>query len=173
MVLNFYGGPGIGKSTKASELFFRCKQQNLQVELIHEFAKDMVYSQSMEILKDQYYVGANQHHRVWRVHNYYLQQGFKEDEFLIITDSPILLGAAYTDDDKLRDFIFETSERYNNINIMLTRKFNYQEEGRNQDLKGAIEIDKKVLDLLNKTSYIETNDTDKILSLIKEKMSTI
>ena len=43
-VVNFFGGPGCGKSTTAAFLFGHMKVSDYKVELIHEVAKDFVLS---------------------------------------------------------------------------------------------------------------------------------
>ena len=41
--INFYGGPGIGKSTMAAKMFAALKTAGVKTELVGEFAKDLVY----------------------------------------------------------------------------------------------------------------------------------
>lgn len=52
-VINLFGGPGSGKSTLAAGLFERMKIQGLSVELVTEYAKDMVWERRGNILDDQ------------------------------------------------------------------------------------------------------------------------
>lgn len=42
-VVNFFSGPGTGKSTSAALLFGEMKKKNFKVELIHESAKEFVW----------------------------------------------------------------------------------------------------------------------------------
>lgn len=44
-VINLFGGPGIGKSTLAAGLFEHMKIAGFNVELVNEYAKDMVWEQ--------------------------------------------------------------------------------------------------------------------------------
>ena len=41
-VINFYGGPGVGKSTKAAGMFYKMQLAGYSVELVNEFAKECV-----------------------------------------------------------------------------------------------------------------------------------
>jgi adenylate kinase family enzyme len=63
-VINLFGGPGSGKSTLAAGLFERMKIQGLSVELVTEYAKDMVWERRGNILDDQLYILAKQHRRL-------------------------------------------------------------------------------------------------------------
>ncbi len=38
-----FGGPGTGKSTSAAGLFFKMKLAQMEVELVTEYAKDLVW----------------------------------------------------------------------------------------------------------------------------------
>lgn len=43
LVVNLFGGPGCGKSTTMARLFADLKTRGLNVEMVSEFAKDLVY----------------------------------------------------------------------------------------------------------------------------------
>ena len=45
-VINLLGAPGAGKSTAAAGLFYRMKKEFLSVELVTEYAKDLIYPES-------------------------------------------------------------------------------------------------------------------------------
>ena len=51
-VINLFAGPGTGKSTTAAGLFYKMKSKGYMVELVTEFAKDLVYQESFFRLKD-------------------------------------------------------------------------------------------------------------------------
>ena len=48
-VINFFGGPGCGKSTTAAELFAKMKKANYKVELVHEVAKDFIWEEAQHL----------------------------------------------------------------------------------------------------------------------------
>ena len=77
-------------------------------------------------------------------------------------------------------YVLKQYKKYNNINFVLERKFyneGYQENGRNQTMQEAIEIDNDIENLLDKhnLSYMKVCESDskamvnKILEVLKEK----
>lgn len=145
-VVNIFGGPGTGKSTTASGLFYEMKKLQLNVELVTEYAKDVTWEKRYELLNDQIYIFAKQHRRIARL----VDSGID----WVITDSPIPLGLVYTNPDTLSDhfskLVMEVFNNYNNHNFLLQRHFDYNPIGRNQqDLEEAEAYDRKVSNLLN------------------------
>ena len=49
-VINLYGGPGCGKSTVSSGLFYKMKSEGYCVEYVSEYAKDLTYEERYNIL---------------------------------------------------------------------------------------------------------------------------
>ena len=141
LVINLFGGPGCGKSTTMARLFADLKARGYNVEMVSEFAKDLVYEQRQETMKDELYIFAKQHHRLFRVND-------KVD--VIITDRPLLLTNIYArlylpDDDYRKDLIRlvrTTFNTFNNFNLFLNREgIEYKTEGRLQNLDQSKEID--------------------------------
>lgn len=150
IVINLIGGPGSGKSTIASGLFYSLKKNGIDCEMALEFAKDKVWEESYRTLDDQIYVFGKQYHRLWKLLG-------KVD--VIITDSPLILSAIYNKEqsDYFEDFIIEQFKKFNNKVYFIERNpSQYQENGRMQNLEEAIEIDEKILDILkrNNISFI-------------------
>ena len=56
IVINLFGGPSSGKTTMAAGLFRLLKTMNKKVELVQEFAKDLVWENNLGKLSDQFYV---------------------------------------------------------------------------------------------------------------------
>lgn len=162
LVINLFGGPGTGKSTTAAGLFYEMKTRGYKVELVTEFAKDLVYQESYFRLKDQLMILARQNHKLWVL---------KDKVDYAIVDSPLLLSQHYFQyngdyDEKLfKDFVLDTYNRYNNFNIFLKRNIDehpYQEYGRSQTLDEAIEIDESIKKILQDTnSEYKTIDVSK------------
>lgn len=86
LLVNLFGGPGVGKSTLAAGLFHALKIKGVETELVTEFAKDLVWDGSLEVMRDQLYIFATQRHRLWRL------LGKVQ---VVITDSPMLLSLYY------------------------------------------------------------------------------
>ena len=138
LIINFYGGPGSGKSTTAARTFSELKDLGYNVELATEYAKDLTWQESFNVLKNQIYVFGKQHHRIWRL------DGKVQ---MILTDSPLLLSAVYAADetsDLFKSFVIEEYKKRPTINIFLNRIKPYNPAGRSQSEDAAIELDKKI-----------------------------
>lgn len=138
-VINFIGGPGAGKSTVAAELFAKMKRTGYNVELVDEYAKQLVWDSRQHVLADQLYVLAKQNRKLERLVG-------KVD--YVITDSPLLLCACYAADDYYPSFAnlcLETWDRYDNLTFFIDRDpQGYREEGRTQTITQAIELDESI-----------------------------
>lgn len=148
IVINLYGGPGVGKSMTSAQLFYKMKKFGYKVELVTEYAKDLVYSEEFFKLKDQLMVFAKQHHKLWKLRD-------KVD--YAIVDSPLPLSLVYAPDDMIYSYkdlsslIMSTYNQYDNKDFFLTRsleEYGYQEYGRHQTLEQALEKDDEILETL-------------------------
>jgi hypothetical protein len=166
IVINLFGGPGAGKSTTAAGLFFKMKTDKhvKSVELVTEFAKDMVYAQRMkELSENQLYITSKQHHKMERVRN--------QVDYLI-TDSPVLQGLVYTPINYLAFFeplVKEVYYSFNNFNILLRRVKDFKEYGRTQKEEKAKELDRNIRALLaeNNIKYWEVDGDENAPETIK------
>lgn len=152
IVINLFGGPGAGKSTTAAGLFFLMKNAGMKVELVTEYAKDMVWAGRHRELDDQLYILAKQHHRL---------HVLKEKVDYVITDSPLLLSSIYAFqyDSKMpesfHDLVANLFKRYDNRSVIITRVKPYHEYGRNQTEEEAKGIDKRIENMLSSMGTIE------------------
>lgn len=62
IVVNLFAGPGAGKSTTAAAVFAELKMQDVNCENCHEWIKWKVWERHLEIVNNQLFVFANQHH---------------------------------------------------------------------------------------------------------------
>lgn len=134
-VVNLWGGPGIGKSTTAAGLFNLLKQSGARVELVSEFAKDLTYGKDYGSLENQLFILAEQDRRLRRLEG---QVDFA------ITDSPLPLGMVYMTpeyEEWLPAAILGAYDRYQNVDVLLTRRKPYQVYGRNQTEHEATVLD--------------------------------
>ena len=150
VVINIIGGPGIGKTTVASELFAMLKKLNYEVENVNEFAKELVWEGRDNTFKDRLYMHAEQNHRL-------MQMNGKLD--FIITDSPLVLTSIYNDfylkdqqtkeyNDMIHNVVETTWNYYNNKTYLIVRDTAYQSVGRRENEEEASIIDRKVREYL-------------------------
>lgn len=144
LVINLFGGPGSGKSTLAAQLFSILKIRGSSCEYVAEYAKRKTWEQSFHMLHDQFYVSAKQHHEVLMA---------SQHCDVIITDSPVLLGAAYmTTRDReagLSDLLVRYSRNFKNFNVLLERAdLAYDVVGRKQSHDEALQIDASIRGIL-------------------------
>ena len=143
-VINLFGGPGTGKSTTAAALFALMKRNGYNVELITEFAKDLVWTERNKELGDEIYIFGKMYHKLWRL---------KGKVDYVINDSPLPF-CHYYDREKIKyfkEFVMNAFNSFDNINFLLKRHFKYQEEGRIQTESEADLVDSDI------RSLIETN----------------
>jgi thymidylate kinase len=159
LIVNFYGGPGSGKSTSAARVFSELKDLGYNVELATEYAKDLTWQESFNILRNQLYIFAKQQHRIWRL------DGKVQ---IILTDSPLLNSMVYMENetsDLFKSLVVEEYQKRPTINIFLNRTKPYNPSGRNQSEEEAIELDKKIKDKVLEVSEFH-------LTVNGEKLST-
>lgn len=148
-VVNLFGGPGTGKSTKAMILAGELKTQGISTEFVHEFAKDLTWEQRHMALAFQPYIAGKQQYHVHRL----LGQ-----VDIVVTDSPYLLSAIYKGDgytNFLGNHLISCFKQLDTVNIFLKRDSSlhpYNEEGRGQTEEEAIKIDNKILSFLRRNS---------------------
>lgn len=172
VVINLFGAPGTGKSTIAGQTFAEMKWNKMDVEIVTEYAKDLVWEERQKTIKNQIYVFAKQHNRIHRL---------LDKVKYIITDSPILLSEFYNQkygfgSRALRALILEESNKTKTLNIFLKRTKEYNPKGRNETEEQAnqYQIDMQVFldETLGNGNYhvldADQDTTAKILELLKE-----
>ena len=130
-VINILGAPSVGKSTIASLVFAELKMLHYSAEIIHEYAKQLIYQGKFDELDNQYNVTFNQYHLVKCIEN--------KVEY-IVTDSPLILGCVYnkyhvgnvSNISKTEKMILEKNAEFENIYIYIERNpdFPYETAGR-------------------------------------------
>lgn len=145
-VVNFFAGPGTGKSTTSAALFAHFKYEGYNVEYAQEYAKELVWLDK-PLIQSEIFRGTAERLTI-----------ANKVEFLI-TDGPILQQLAYTDNPTLRQAIIDEHNKYRNINIHLTRSAErqYNPKGRTQTEAQAKVLDLEIKQLLEdqNISYYE------------------
>lgn len=142
-IINLFGSPGTGKSTTSAGLFFLMKGAQYNVELVTEYAKDLVWQERHKTFHDQYYLSAKQNHRL---------EVLRDKVDYIITDSPLLLSLIYVPKGYYTQFkpiIREIFDSYENINIFLKRAKPYNPLGRNQNEEESNEVAVQIKEMLS------------------------
>lgn len=145
LVVNLFAGPGTGKSTICSGIFFDLKNMHIESEIANEYAKELVWEKRTNTFNDQIYLFAKQYHKIFRL----LGQ-----VDVVVTDCPILLSPVY-DASKRKTLERLIVEEHNNMwtyNVFLKRKKTYNPNGRIHTEAQAHAIDLKVADVLSRNN---------------------
>ena len=171
LIVNFFGGPGSGKSTAAAALFAALKERHINCELVTEFAKDLIWEENTFALTVQPYIFGNQYYRMVRC---------ADDVGVIITDSPLLLPVVHNNDERCgREFdemAIAAFRSFDNLSIFLERPETYESSGRSETAEEAVRMEKSILDLINKYGELEATvpcDAKRngvILSVVLERL---
>lgn len=149
MRINFYGGPGVGKSTLAALTFGWLRQQDIQAELVQEWIKGWAYIGREMKSFDYVYTFAQQLHTEDRL----LQAGLN----IVVTDSPVYLQCMYALHHKMKaaNELWRIAKRfetaYPSVNFLVERPKTgtYQQAGRYENLNQAGEMDRFIKTCLN------------------------
>jgi hypothetical protein len=170
--LNFFAGPGCGKSTLAARTFAELKIRGYDVEHIPEYIKTWAHEGRRPTSYDQLYVFA--------------KQLKAEDVILrnvktIVTDSPLLMNAAYS-----RLYKFQCSQDlikicqqfdrdFPPLNLFIERTVEYVDKGRYQSREEAIDFDNFLKEHLNdhlqgKVIPVRVDEFDSMVEMIGDAL---
>ena len=112
IIVNLFGGPSIGKSTTAAGVFTLLKMNDVNAELVTEFAKDLTWEDRQLALNNQYYVWAKQYHKLHRV---------IDQVDIVITDGPLIFSLIYGTncEPSFYTMVLNTFNEFDNINFFL------------------------------------------------------
>ena len=162
IIINLLGPPGAGKSTTAAGLFHAMKLKGFQVELVTEYAKDLVYEERHNLFEHQDYIFAKQHRRISRL---------KGKVDFVITDSPLIQSLQYVDDSypqTFKPFIREVNNLYENSTFFINRVKPYNPNGRYQTEEESNKVGLGIKDMLNDNliPFMSVNGDDKAVDTI-------
>ena len=139
VVINLFAGPGSGKSTTAADLFAHMKWQNINVELVDEYAKQLSWEKRATTLEDQLYVMSAQNRKLTRL---------KGQVDYIITDSPLIMCLPYCKPhyypETFPKLVWDVWNSYDNVNIFLNRVKPFSAVGRHHSEEESKELDKTI-----------------------------
>lgn len=168
-VINFFGGPGSGKSVSSSFLFSKLKIDGKSCQYVNQYAKDCVYQSRISLIKnDQLYILAKQNHKLKML------LLSNQVQFAIV-DSPLILSCIYGkwNNSITENFVKLTLQifnQYENINYFIQRNQEYQSNGRIHNDIQAKNIDRMIKNFLDNNNifyqsvYANNNFYEQILN---------
>lgn len=179
LVVGLIGGPCVGKSTIAAEVFAQLKKMGVSVEHVPEYAKTLVWMQKWDELNNQWLVS-------YRQANLIRSMLGKVD--VIVTDAPVILGLYYnrhnpdntSNPDKVEQFIdtFQKEHNTNRLDVLLDRSPStydkFDMNGRIHGLTESLAIDKFFKDYLDRKGnyylYIPDSHDSNVTTVIVEQV---
>ena len=152
-VVNLFAGPGAGKSTFCAGVFASLKWIGIDCEMATEYAKDMVWQRSFDVLENQLYVFGKQQNRIFRLNR-------KVD--IIVTDSPLINSIIYDAGKRpstraaFVNLVLAEHRDTDSLNFFIERRKAYNPNGRMQTLEEAAKLDTQIRDVLdsNQIPYV-------------------
>jgi len=166
MLVNLFGGPGVGKTTAMAFIYAELKMRGFECEMVTEFAKELFYEGNDKAFSEQLYILGTQYFRLINT---------SDNVDLMITDSPILLSTVYNNlikgEQDFNNLVVKISENFHNVNYLLERKVKYSCRGRRQNEEQANEVSKKVKEKLDEYGLdykITSSSREDLTKLIDE-----
>jgi hypothetical protein len=165
ILINLFGGPGIGKSTAAAALYAGMSMRGINAELVGEAAKSIVWDECQSLLENQVLVTGRQYQRILRLVG-------KVD--VAIADSPLILAYVYGQNlsyiSRVRDLIWALEDDLGDrgvevFNVVLKRDLSrpYQPNGRvQQTVEEAIAFDEHIQSMADPAHFMITSSLDGI-----------
>jgi hypothetical protein len=145
LMLNLFGGPGIGKTTMAARLFVELKLRGLEAANPEEHAKLAIWKGRPDLLDQQLVILG----RSWET-----LHALADKVDVVVMDSPLLLCSVYAGDKEKLHFhqtVADFHKRMPRLNIVLRRPQDllYSQRGRRENVHSAKMIDEKVRNSLD------------------------
>lgn len=172
IIVNLMGGPGVGKSILASEIWAKLKRMGITSEVSWEYIKRKLREKAEKAVANQIYLFGKQQ---------FLLFSLKDEVDVIVTDAPLLLFTYYdkTKCEFLKNIVINEYNKYNNLLYFIDRDLSaiYETEGRYQNLVEAKIVDTEMKQMLldNNIEFktltgIGQTTLDKILQDIMDKI---
>lgn len=141
LLINFFGGPGAGKSSMGLGVTSKCKWRGVEAEYVPEAPKDYIYEESWNVLENQLKLLGEQWQRIYRL---------VKHRKIIITDSPVIIQTLYNKkyQEEFNAMVKALHQTYPSLNYLLRRCKPYDPAGRYQTEDEARALDKVSLQKL-------------------------
>lgn len=172
VVINLYGGSGLGKSTTAALIFGELKLMGKEAELVMEYAKEWAWEGRRITPDDQEHISDEQFQREERLYN---------KVNYVVTDSPLLLGPVYekfySGEDKSREMVLNRMREHEKngvryVNFFLSRNKPFNPKGRFETEDQARSVDKFLHNYLVEHNIpfevITSNDRERVHEIIQK-----
>ncbi len=166
-IIHIFGGPHAGKSVLAADVYSLMKKSAKfgSVELVQEFAKELVWQERFEELSDQRIVTAGQIQKTMPLNG-------RVD--YLISDSPLHLGLVYAGSqlDGVEELILDCASQFARIINVFVRRGNtaFEQEGRVHNEEQSKHLDDEIRQMLDAygVEYVEIDrdDVAQVISLI-------
>jgi|GEM_PF-4420240 len=147
LVVNVFGGPGVGKSTFAAALFAALKRRHVCVELVTEVPKARIWEGRPHAIHNKVTILGDQWGRIEILLG-------KVD--VVVCDGPVLLASVYAapqDPPCFHDLVRWCHARPRHLDLRLERPpVAYDAYGRLESWEEALAADRRVRDLLTDIS---------------------
>lgn len=174
-IVNFIGGPGVGKSTTALGVAFNLKKRLVNIEYVAEYAKDVTWEGTHALLENQTHIFSEQFRRQFRLIG-------KVD--YVITDSPLILSCVYHEYAKhklahpeyveqVKQFYLASYRQFDNVTYLIEAGVRpYNPVGRNQTEAEARGVHEDVIALmdLNDLPYTRIRPGDEGVARVMQEL---
>lgn len=153
-VINFFPGPGVGKSTLRMGLTYEMKRNGIEVEYIPEIVREYIWHERYNLFPEQDYIFAEQNQKLRSL----VRTGVK----YAIMDGPLLLSHFYSGVHFplcFHDWVDYCVNSYTNINIVVNRVHPYNSKHRNEDQEQSNKLNQDIVQYLksNQVPFITVN----------------
>lgn len=136
-IIEFFGGPGSGKTTAASYCFSYFKRRGVECEFTREYAQEAIYAQQRYQLSSQFIVCANQYRK-------YTEQAEAGTQ-LLFSDTSLLLsqvyGAHHEANALLVPLLKHLYRDFETIKVFVKRRKEFRTQGRIHNEAQSRELD--------------------------------
>lgn len=170
-VIDFYGGPGCGKSVMAAEVYAELSKRGCHVELVREYVKTWAWNGTKIKKWDELYIFAKQ---------LKAESDLYGKVTYLITDRPLGMSCVYANlygsaeaGFRMRDFVnlIMVEQRHDGIThtpIIVSRCHPYEQEGRFETAEQAIAVDMQCF------SYLyQTRESEFVCNTVQQVMKRI